>query len=113
MGCTGPQLPGLTVRIVDDPAMQALKQQHLGVDEPTDVLSFPAGEPIPGEPPGALGELVLNRDAIGRQAGFGGHRWLDEATQHNAALVEQTAAAAASLSQQARNSRWHPLPDAN
>jgi len=82
MGCTGAQLQGLTLRIVDDPTMRELKQRHFGLDEAADVLSFPAGEPIPGEELEAFGELVLNRDAVARQASAPGWSgWLDEATQ--------------------------------
>lgn len=81
MGCTGDQIDGLVLRIVDDAAMRELKARHLGLDEATDVLSFPAGAPIPGEPGEPLGEIVLNRDAVTRQAAVPGARgWLDEAT---------------------------------
>lgn len=85
MGCTRAQIEGLTVRIVDDAAMRALKARHLGLDEATDVLAFPAAAPIPGEDEEAdaeaLGDLVLNRDAVARQAtGPGVRAWLDEAT---------------------------------
>lgn len=81
MGCRRSQLQGIELRLVDDDRMRALKQRHFGVDEAADVLSFPAGEPIPGEEPGMLGELVLNVDAVGRQAAAPGLTgWLDEAT---------------------------------
>ncbi len=81
MGCTGEQLAALTVLVVDDPRMRQLKSEHFGVDEATDVLSFPAGDPLPGESGPGLGEIVLGCEAIARQAaepGVGG--WLDEAT---------------------------------
>jgi probable rRNA maturation factor len=86
MGCTRVELDALALRIVDDARMRALKAAHFGVAEATDVLSFPAGEPIPGheheaDAAGSLGEIVLNRDAVARQAarpGLAG--WLDEAT---------------------------------
>jgi probable rRNA maturation factor len=86
MGCTRVELDALELRIVDDARMRALKAAHFGVAEATDVLSFPAGEPIPGheleaEVAGSLGEIVINRDAVARQAtrpGLAG--WLDEAT---------------------------------
>ncbi len=85
MGCSDDQLRGLMLRIVDDPAMRELKQRHFGLDEAADVLSFPAGEPIPGEEfedTEEFGELVLNRDAVARQASAPGWPgWLDEATQ--------------------------------
>lgn len=82
MGCSREQLDALDVRIVDDAQMQALKLQALGVAEATDVLSFLAGEPLPGqEPEASLGEVVINRDAVARQAARPGPAgWLDEAT---------------------------------
>ena len=83
MGCDNEQMSGLTLRIVGDEEMTALKEEHFGVAEATDILSFPAGEAIPGEEesdPG-LGELVLNREAVRRQASQPGPQgWLDEAT---------------------------------
>ena len=47
--------------------MQALKREHLGVDEPTDVLSFPIDglEPLPTGEPRALGDVVLCPDVVG------------------------------------------------
>lgn len=82
MGCDRAQVAALELRIVDDDQMRALKLQHFGLDEATDVLSFPAGEPLPGqEPSAALGEIVLNGDAVARQAARTGEAgWLDEAT---------------------------------
>lgn len=38
----------LTIVITDNASVQALNQQHRGVDAPTDVLSFPA-DPLPPE----------------------------------------------------------------
>jgi probable rRNA maturation factor len=47
--------------------MQALKREHLGIDEPTDVLSFPIDglEPLPAGEPRALGDVVLCPDVVG------------------------------------------------
>ena len=41
--------------------MRALKRDHLGIDEPTDVLSFPIDgkDDLPDGVPRALGDLVL------------------------------------------------------
>lgn len=80
MGCDRQQLAGIALRIVGDARMMEIKEQHFGVAQAADVLSFPA-EPVPGEEHPALGEVVLNREAIARQAvrpGVAG--WLDEAT---------------------------------
>ncbi|MCH9684474.1 MAG: rRNA maturation RNase YbeY [Deltaproteobacteria bacterium] len=81
MGCSCAQIDGLTVLLADDARMRALKAEHMGIDEATDVLSFPAAEALPGEPPAPLGDVVLGVQAIARQAvtpGWAG--WLDEAT---------------------------------
>jgi probable rRNA maturation factor len=102
MGCERAELDALELRIVDDDRMRALKAEHFGVAEATDVLSFPAGDPLPlhededededtnddDRPPrppegafASLGEIVINRDAVARQAARPGvEGWLDEAT---------------------------------
>lgn len=47
--------------------MRELKAAHLGIDEPTDVLSFPidAHEPLPDGVPRALGDVVLCPEVTG------------------------------------------------
>ena len=47
--------------------MRALKRDHLGVDEPTDVLSFPIDgrDEVPEGVPRALGDVVLCPQVIG------------------------------------------------
>ena len=47
--------------------MRALKREHLGIDEATDVLSFPLDgrEPVPSGVPRALGDVVLCPDVVG------------------------------------------------
>ena len=52
--------------------IQALKRQHLGVDEPTDVLSFPIDgrDELPHGVPRALGDVVLCPQVVGD-----GWRW--------------------------------------
>jgi probable rRNA maturation factor len=46
---------------------RALKREHLGIDEATDVLSFPLDgrEPVPEGVPRALGDLVLCPQVVG------------------------------------------------
>jgi probable rRNA maturation factor len=46
---------------------RALKRRHLGVDEPTDVLSFPLDgrEELPTGVPRALGDVVLCPQVVG------------------------------------------------
>ncbi len=52
---------------VEPDEIRALKREHLGVDEPTDVLSFPIDglEPLPPGEPRALGDVVLCPDVVG------------------------------------------------
>jgi probable rRNA maturation factor len=47
--------------------MRALKAQHLGMDEPTDVLSFPLDgrDVLPEEVPRQLGDVVLCPQVVG------------------------------------------------
>ena len=57
----------LGIAFVGAGEMQALKREHLGVDEPTDVLSFPIDglEPLPTGEPRALGDVVLCPEVVG------------------------------------------------
>ena len=47
--------------------MRALKRDHLGIDEATDVLSFPIDgrDELPDGPPRALGDVVLCPQVVG------------------------------------------------
>ena len=47
--------------------MRALKREHLGLDEPTDVLSFPIDrrDALPEGEPRALGDVVLCPEVVG------------------------------------------------
>ncbi|HEX2304105.1 MAG TPA: rRNA maturation RNase YbeY [Gaiella sp.] len=57
----------LGIAFVGPDDMRALKRDHLGVDEPTDVLSFPIDglQPLPHGEPRALGDVVLCPDVVG------------------------------------------------
>jgi probable rRNA maturation factor len=57
----------LGIAYVGPDEMRGLKREHLGVDEPTDVLSFPidGAEPLPEGEPRALGDVVLCPQVIG------------------------------------------------
>ena len=48
---------------------RALKQEHLGIDEATDVLSFPLDgrEALPAGLPRALGDLVICPQVVGEE----------------------------------------------
>jgi probable rRNA maturation factor len=49
----------VSVELVDERRIRQLNREHRGLDEPTDVLSFPVdeGEPTPG--PRELGDVVI------------------------------------------------------
>ena len=59
----------LGIAFVGADEMQALKREHLGVDEPTDVLSFPIDglEQLPAGEPRALGDVVLCPEVVGEE----------------------------------------------
>lgn len=65
IGIAPAALPGVSIHLVDDPAIARLNAQHMGKTGPTDVLSFPAGEGPEGV---GLGDVVISVDAIRRQA---------------------------------------------
>ena len=51
----------LGLAFVPPDEIRELKREHLGIDEATDVLSFPldAKDPVPADVPRALGDVVL------------------------------------------------------
>jgi probable rRNA maturation factor len=57
----------LGLAFVDADEMRALKREHLGIDEATDVLSFPidAREEIPDGVPRQLGDVVICPQVVG------------------------------------------------
>jgi probable rRNA maturation factor len=57
----------LGLAFVEPEEMRALKHDHLGVDEETDVLSFPLDgrEAVPAGVPRALGDVVLCPAVVG------------------------------------------------
>jgi probable rRNA maturation factor len=57
----------LGIAFVGAGEMRALKREHLGIDEATDVLSFPidGAAPLPAGEPRALGDVVLCPEVIG------------------------------------------------
>lgn len=57
----------VTVAIVPDARVQALNRRYRRTNAPTDVLSFPAGEP------GHLGDVVIAAGVARRQARLAGH----------------------------------------
>ena len=75
-----PSPASLTVLLTDDAHIQELNRDYLGQDKPTDVLSFPAGEPLPGAGgvPPYLGDIVISVPFAGRQAEKSGHNLTTE-----------------------------------
>ena len=58
---------GITIALVPDARVRALNKQFRGLDNATDVLSFPAEEP------GYLGDVVIAVGVARRQARAAGH----------------------------------------
>ena len=69
--------PELSVLLTDDEHIQQLNAQWRGIDEPTDVLSFPLWEPEqlcdPGFSPHALGDIVISVPYAIRTTQTAGH----------------------------------------
>lgn len=63
----------LTVLLTDDDYLRELNRHYRGEDSATDVLSFPAGEPLPGAPAGYLGDIAIAVPTAERQAAAKGH----------------------------------------
>jgi probable rRNA maturation factor len=59
----------LGIAWVGSEEMRALKREHLGIDETTDVLSFPLDgrEDLPAGEPRALGDVVLCPEVVGER----------------------------------------------
>jgi probable rRNA maturation factor len=57
----------LGIAFVGADEMRTLKRDHLGIDEPTDVLSFPIDgrDALPEGMPRALGDVVLCPEVVG------------------------------------------------
>jgi len=67
LGAEGVETGELGIAFVSADEMRGLKREHLGIDEPTDVLSFPIdglGD-IPEGEPRALGDVVLCPEVVG------------------------------------------------
>jgi probable rRNA maturation factor len=57
----------LGISFVEPDEIRALKKEHLGIDEATDVLSFPLDgrDELPEGAPRALGDIVLCSEVVG------------------------------------------------
>jgi probable rRNA maturation factor len=68
----------LTVVISSDEQLQELNRQYLGIDAPTDVLSFQADELDPETGRRYLGDVIISFPRAQAQAEAAGHAALDE-----------------------------------
>jgi probable rRNA maturation factor len=70
----------LTLLLADDATLQQLNRDFRQEDKATDVLSFPAGDPLPGlmEPDPYLGDIAISVPYAQRQADKQGHPLLAE-----------------------------------
>ena len=69
----------LTIVLTDDEQLHRLNRDFLGVDAPTDVLSFPASETDPDTGRRYLGDILLSIPRADAQARAAGHALADEA----------------------------------
>jgi probable rRNA maturation factor len=67
-----------TIVLSDDAHLQALNRQFLGIDAPTDVLSFPGGDTDPDSEELYLGDVIISLSRAQAQATAGGHPVQDE-----------------------------------
>lgn len=63
----------LTIVLTDDVRLQELNREYLGIDEPTDVLSFPASETDPETGARYLGDILISIPRAKGQAAAAGH----------------------------------------
>ena len=68
----------LTIVIEGDEALAALNREYLGIDAPTDVLSFAANEIDPDTGASYLGDVLISLPRARAQAEAGGHSPFDE-----------------------------------
>ena len=68
-----PEDTSLTIAITDDQQVQELNRKFRGVDNPTDVLSFPAGHVDPENGTTYLGDVIISYPQAMIQAKSRGH----------------------------------------
>jgi len=68
---------GVTVLLMDDARIRELNSKFRGLDEATDVLSFPSGSSTPGTEY-YLGDIAISVPTSKRQAEVAGHSFEDE-----------------------------------
>jgi len=73
----GEEMSDLSLVIMGDKKMRRLNKQFRGINQPTDVLSFPAGSPMMNGA-GYLGDIVISLPRARHQASAAGHSLNDE-----------------------------------
>jgi probable rRNA maturation factor len=63
----------ITIVLTDDRQLHELNRDYLGVDAPTDVLSFPASEEDPETGASYLGDVLISIPRATQQAQAAGH----------------------------------------
>lgn len=63
----------LSIVLTDDARLQQLNRDYLGIDSPTDVLSFPASESDPETGSPYLGDILISIPRAKAQAKAAGH----------------------------------------
>lgn len=63
----------LSIVLTDDDRLQELNRDYLGIDAPTDVLSFPASETDPQTGARYIGDILISVPRARSQAEAGGH----------------------------------------
>lgn len=63
----------LTVVLTDDTQLHELNREYLGVDAPTDVLSFPSDQTDPETGARYLGDILVSMERAAAQATAAGH----------------------------------------
>ena len=73
-----PEQTDLALVLSDDAQLHELNLQYLGIDAPTDVLSFPSDEIDPDSGMRYLGDILVSLPRARAQAQAGGHPLSDE-----------------------------------
>lgn len=68
----------IQIIIADDASLQSLNNEFMGIDAPTDVLSFPLGFDNPESGSLYLGDIIISYQTAERQAAQGGHETIEE-----------------------------------
>jgi probable rRNA maturation factor len=63
----------ITIALTDDDHLRELNLDYLGIDAPTDVLSFPASESDPETGARYLGDIIISVHRAAQQAQAAGH----------------------------------------